>query len=304
MRRRGFLRVGTGALFLAAAAFAGGADASNLIDRNATAVRLVVTKDGAAHLLYSARGKFQHVVAYGGINAEFPNPAKKQVALKLNYSGGWGTRYYVRDPDRLVDTCAKYDGPALYWAIAACKAPDGSYWVAQNWQRMLPNHGIPPNADTGVWELRLSHWKGPLPALTVKTDWAYAGRWEHLYGSLTYLGRPMYGFHTTRYGAPTDNWGVLLYLDTLDSRYGKGWQRAESFVTHNPTGIFCYVQGPHNDGTPTGAGYRYRITAVGPGVLPDVVWLGNPPGAYDKARDEQANEEQRQSYSDKACRPN
>ena len=114
----------------------------------------------------------------------------------------------------------------------------------------------------------------------------------------------MYGFRTNRFGAPLDNWGALLYLDTFDSRYGKGWQRAESFVTHNPTGIFCYVLGPHSDGTPTGAGYHYRMTAVGPGVLPDVVWLGDPPGPYDRTRDQQANDEQRQSYSDKLCRPN
>lgn len=140
--------------------------------------------------------------------------------------------------------------------------------------------------------------------LTVKTDWAYGGRWEHVYGSLKYLGHPMHGFGTTRSGNPTDRWGVLLHLDTLDSRYGKGWQRADSFVTHNPSGIFCYVLGAHSDGTPTGAGYRYRVTAVGPGVLPDVVWVGDPPGTYTRERDDQANEEQRLFYSDRLCRPN
>ncbi len=280
------------------------AHASNLVDRNATAVRIVVTRDGAAHLLYSARGSYHHVVAYGGINASFPDRARRQVGLKLNYVGGWRTRYHVRNPRRLVNTCRPYDGPPLYWAVAACKAPDGSYWVAQSWQRMLPNHGLPANEAAGAWELRLSHWKGPLPALTVKTDWAYAGRWEHVYGSLTYLGRPMYGFGTTATGNPTDKWGVLIHLDTLDSRYGKGWQRADSFVTHNPKGIFCYVLGPHADGTPNGAGYKYRVTAVGPGALPDVVWIGDPPGTYTKERDQLANEEQRLSYSDRLCRPN
>ncbi|MFN2468912.1 MAG: hypothetical protein ABR521_12370 [Gaiellaceae bacterium] len=136
----------------------------------------------------------------------------------------------------------------------------------------------------------------------MKTDWAYAGRWEHLYGSLTYRGRPMYGFGTTSYGAPLDNWGNLIYLDSFNSAYGKGWKRVDSFVSHNPTGIFCYVLGTRGN-RPAGNGERYRATAVGPGVLPDVLWTGESPGPYDRARDLEANEEQRRSYSDKLCRP-
>jgi hypothetical protein len=287
---------------LAAAALAPTAASSNLIDRDAIGVRLIVTRDGAAHLLYTARGKAQHVVAWGAINADFPTRGKKQVEFKVNYSGGWRTPYFVKDPSSLVNTCGRYDGPKLPFFVVGCRARDGSYWAIQSWQRMLPNLGVKAPPDLAVHELRLSHWKGPLPVLTVGRDWAYAGKWQHLYGSLKYLGRPMYGFGTTRYGAPTDNWGDLIYLDTFNSPWGRGWRRVDSFVSHNPKGIFCYVLSDKH-GRPAGAGSKYRMTAVGPGVLPDVVWRGRSLGAYNARIDAEADAEQRRSYTDGTCTP-
>ena len=40
------------------------------------------------------------------------------------------------------NACAPYDGPALVYLVAACKAPDGSYWALQRWQRGLPLLGF------------------------------------------------------------------------------------------------------------------------------------------------------------------
>jgi hypothetical protein len=54
--------------------------------------------------------------------------------------------------------------------VIECKAADGSYW--EEWQRELPDYGVAPTATQAVWELRLSHWTGVLPVLTVHTDWA------------------------------------------------------------------------------------------------------------------------------------
>jgi hypothetical protein len=84
-------------------------------------------------------------------------------------------------------------------------------------------------------------------------------------------------------GAPTDGYGRLIYLDTYNSRYGRGWRRENSFVAHKPTGVFCYgfytydpTRGyPHPDGYPStprgpGNGEKYRLTVNGPGVTPDV----------------------------------
>lgn len=79
---------------------------------------------------------------------------------------------------------------------------------------------------------------------------------------------------------------------------------AESFVTHKPTAIFCYVFGPHRDGTPVGAGTQYRLTVQGPGALPDVTKYVAPPGPWDRTQDQQANAEQLRAFSDNLCRPN
>jgi hypothetical protein len=97
--------------------------------------------------------------------------------------------------------------------------------------------------------------------------------------------------------APLDSYGRNIYLDTFNSRYGGGWERENSFVAHRPTGVFCYMV------RPGGRGKRYRATVIGPGVTPDIVWEGVAPGAFDEARDAEANEEQRQ-MRDRLCRPN
>jgi hypothetical protein len=107
------------------------------------------------------------------------------------------------------------------------------------------------------------------------------------------MGQPVYGFRSTHYGAPTDGYGRLLYLDTHNSAYGPGWRRENSFLAHNPTGVFCYGFFKHNAGAggyahpptfsgirPEGFGDTYRITAKGPGVTPDVMWTDNALHAF------------------------
>ena len=275
--------------------------ASNLIDRNAKDVTLQVNSAGMALLTYRTGGKTKHVLAWGAVNAHTPTVGVPQVAFKVDYSGGWSISHKL--PllwQRFHSVCGPYQGPKLAWVVAACTAPDGTNWALQSWQRMLPNFGVAPSdASQTVWELRLSHWKGPLADFTVKQDWAYH-RWDNLYGSYTYQGRPMYGFHTNAQGAPLDNYGVLVYLDTFNSAYGPGWMRENSFVTHNPTGVFCYGFFPHG-GRPSGVGQSYRATVVGAGVLPDQVWEGSTLGPYDKDRDTRANEERKSLFSDKLC---
>ncbi len=49
------------------------------------------------------------------------------------------------------DACRPYDGPALPLLITACKAPDGTYWALQAWQRNLPMRGFEPWTD---WQTR------------------------------------------------------------------------------------------------------------------------------------------------------
>src|SRR6185295_7300104 len=66
-------------------------------------------------------------------------------------------------------------------------------------------------------------------------------------------------------------------VDTFNSRYGKGWHRENSFLTHHrghTLGDFCYGFFPHF-GHPSGQGTKYRATAEGPGVTPVVMWAAD-----------------------------
>ena len=308
------LRLGRCGLLAVAAAVAAiaapAARASQLIDRDATAVRLQVNQ-GQALLQYRAHGRSRRVLAWGAVNARPPSTTVPQVKFRLDYSGfgfnGGG--------------CAQYTGPALPWLVAACDGPDGSFWAAQSFPQPLPDLGFTPwtSAQQMRW-LELSHWTGPIPQLTVGQDWVYGGKFRELYGRLMFLGQPVYGLHTTRYGAPTGGYGSLVYLDVLDApAYGPGWRRENSFVTHKGSGGFCYGfyrfdptrGGYHHPPDATarrgpGVASEYRLTAHGPGVAPDVGWTGSALGPYDRANPDDAALEQRSlaeitSWGDRSC---
>ena len=270
------------ALF-AAAALPEVAHASQLVARNTSSERLAVSAEGRALLTFHSRGRLQRVLAWGALNAGMPNETKNQEEFTIDYSGGWGT-YHRAVWKTLRNSCRPYRGPQLAWLVAACTAPDGSHWAVQRWRRHQANFGIPPwKSGHGAWELRLSHWRGPLAQLEVWLDWSYGGSWHHLFGRLTYRGLPVHGFWTTPSGDPLDDYGRVLYLDTLDSAYGPGWRRENGFVSRNPDGTFCYGFVPHEthigESRPPGNGRRYRLSASGPGVTPDIVWEG--PGLHD-----------------------
>jgi hypothetical protein len=274
---------------------------SQLIDRNATSVQLVVDAKGEAMINYTAGGKVKHVLAWGAVNAIPPNQSHPQVAFSLDYSGGYG-RYHITDYwQRAPWECMPYDGPALAWTVAACKAPDGSYWALQAWQRALPDLGVTPTPAQAAVELHLSHWTGSAPVLDITTDWSYR-KFVHLFGTLTYGGVAVYGFKSTESGVPLDTYGRNIYIDTLDSAYGSGWKRENSFLTHKPNGSFCYGFYPHGS-HPEGAGSELRATVIGPGVAPDVMWQGASPGPYDATADAAANAKEK-TIGDPQCAVN
>jgi hypothetical protein len=277
---------------VAALAIAPTASASELIGRNATNVRLQVDAAGHALVTFRSEGQAKSVVAWGAVDAREPSRAQPQVAFSVTVGGAIGR-----------NVCGAYRGPSLAWRVAACTAPDGTHLGVQAWQRSLPNYGASASGDRAAWELRLSHWSGPLPVLEVATDWSYR-RFHHLYGRLTYRGKPVFGFRSTRYGVPLDAYGRNVYLDTFGSGYGSGWKRVNSFLAHNPRGTFCYGFYPHG-GAGTGEGTRYRATVIGPGVVPDVMWQGESPGTYDATRDADANAAQRTLFGgDRLCKIN
>jgi hypothetical protein len=256
--------------------------ASDRIGLNASHVALAVSKDGKRALVtYRSGGTTKHVLAWGAVDALPPSETVPQVRFKLDFTGGWKT-YAHAVWQHFGNACRRYDGPVLAGELAACKAPDGSYWALQAWQPYLPHRGYGAWLSSQTqWELHVSHWTGPLAELDVYRDWAFNGQAHDLFGRLTYGGVPVHGFGTGKNGGPSDRYGRSLYIDTFDSAYGSGWKRETSIVFRKPSGGFCYSFWPTHDKTlpgypnnlrPPGEGKRYRITVMGPGVTPDVMW--------------------------------
>src|SRR2546423_14112760 len=77
------------ATLVASLAVAGTASAAQLIDRNASGVRIAANAKGEAMLTYRAHGAVRHVLVWGAINARTPAAGGQQVKLKVDYSGGW-----------------------------------------------------------------------------------------------------------------------------------------------------------------------------------------------------------------------
>lgn len=259
---------------------------SAIIGHNATRATLTIDRQGRAHVSYSSGGGRKTLVAWGAINARTPSRIRPQVRFRFRYGNKGG------------GVCLPYDGPPLAWLVKACKAPDGSYWALQSWQRLKPNYG----GTVGTWELHLSHWRGALPQLSIYQNWVDGGV-RHIFGRLTYGGRGVFGFNSTAHGNPLDSYGRNVYLDTFDSAYGKGWHRENGFLTHrrgHTAGDFCYAFYPHS-GHPSGSGSKYRATVEGPGVTPDVMWTGTDIGHYNPTVQGQMRALE-QSWGDPRCR--
>jgi hypothetical protein len=304
---------------LAAALLAPAAFGAQLIDRNASSVKIAADAKGEGLLTYTAGGKLKHVLIWGAVGARVPTPGGTQLKFQVDYSGGWG-KYHTVYWKTFHNTCGQYDGPALPNLVAACRATDGTYWAAQSWPQPLPDLGFAPwtPALSANW-LEVSHWTGDLAKLELDTSWVYSGRFENVFGRLSYGGSGVYGYGTTRYGAPTDGFGRLIYLDTFNSAYGPGWRRENSFVPHNPTGVFCYgfftfdptkggyIHPPGQTGIRgPGVGERYRLTAEGPGVTPNVEAIIPGLHPYDENDPNDVDYQRQQaavlaSWGDKQC---
>jgi hypothetical protein len=245
---------------------------------NVSAPTLQVNKQGIALVTYRTHeGNVRHVLVWGAINANAPSPDVPQVRFKYDYSGGWKSRHNANYWKTFKNACGNYDGPQLQLVVAACKAPDGSYWALQAWQRGLPLLGFKPwTAGQSAWELHVSHWSGPLPQLNVQTHWTYNHSAIGVFGQFLYMGKPVFGFKSTAEGNPLGRYERNVYIDTHDSAYGQGWYRESGILTHNPTGTFChsfvpqkpFPGYPSQEMRPAAPGDQYRFTIMGPGVMP------------------------------------
>lgn len=286
----------TGVPVLAALALAAGAapgSASELLqDPNVKLASLKVNGKGEALLTYRrGDGSVRRVLAWGALNARAPSEDVPQVRFRWDYAGGWGKYRNGKYWQGFKNGCRPYDGPPLPMLVAACKAPNGTYWSVQAWQRRLPLLGFDPWLPHHTnWELHVAHWSGELPVLEVHPNWTYGGKWQGVFGRYTYLGQPIFGFGANAKGVPKDKYGRNLYIDTLNSAYGPGWKRESGILTHKGTGTFChsfvpqrpFVGYPSQEIRPPANGERYRFTVGGPGVLP--VMQVEVPGLSDNDR--------------------
>ena len=300
--------------FLVAAVAAGPAAASEaLSDVNVEGLTLAVNRKGEALLTYKREnGTIRRVLVWGAVDSLRPDAVVPQVRFKYDYAGGWGKyrKLYWRT---FRSACRPYDGPALVYLLASCKAPDGSYWAVQAWVRQLPLLGFAPflpfHDDV---EAHVSHWSAPLGVLEVSPNWSYGMTAQSLFGRLSYAGAPVHGFGSTRTGNPRDRYGRNVYIDTFDSAYGKGWKRESGILVHRPTGTFChsfvpqkpFPNYPSQRMRPAAPGEKYRVTVMGPGVTPLIQWDGPGLTNADKANDPEYNKHfDDMMAGDKICAP-
>ncbi|MGN6378390.1 MAG: hypothetical protein ACTHNU_05520 [Gaiellales bacterium] len=296
IRRLRNLVVAAAAAALVALSVAQPAGAAGMLARGAKWESIKVNKIGVALVSYYAHGHTYHTLVWGARNARQPSRTARQVRFHINYSGGYGSFLGMGywKTVRKHNVCGRYRGPRLWRMVTACTMPDGSNWALQSWQADLADNGWRPSAVNMAPQLFVSHWSGSLPKLWFKADWTYAGAkggpFDDIYGHFTYLGQPVYGYSSTRRGAPTDGYGRLVALDTYRPPWSGGyrqpdtWWRQNSFLTHRPMGDFCAgvfrrIAGVRTRTRP-GRGRAYRIIANGPGVTPVVEWQDSPPGHY------------------------
>ena len=123
----------------------------------------------------------------------------------------------------------------------ACKAPDGTYWALQRWQRLLPMRGIRAvPARAGRVRAASLALVGPLPVLEVSPNWTYGGSWQGLFGRLTYLGQPGLRVPHAVGAATAMPYARFFYVDTFNSAFGPGWKHDAGKVAHSRNGAFCY----------------------------------------------------------------
>ena len=140
------------------------ASASEIIDRNASNVSLKVASNGQALVSFNARGKRWNVLAWGAMNATASDddPQADRVQARLL---GWlraPTSATSGRPSRTP--AAPTTAPSCSGSSPAARRPTARTGRSSPGSARSPTTASRPRAKSAVWELRLSHWRGELPA--------------------------------------------------------------------------------------------------------------------------------------------
>ena len=123
--------------------------------------------------------------------------------------------------------CRPYDGPPLPMLVAACKAPDGSYWTIQAWQRRA---ALPRLRPLAAAPHELGAPRRPLVEAAARARGSSELDVRRHGGRASSAATATWGTGArvrapTPKGVPKDMYGRNLYIDTLNSAYGPGWKR-------------------------------------------------------------------------------
>jgi hypothetical protein len=233
---------------LAAAGSTG--SSSRILDRNTRSETLRISGD-QADITWRGGAGTGRISLWGAIDGLDPvdrngdrRPDRPQIKFRKDYSG---------QSMRGGGSCGRYTGPKLPYVVAACTAPDGSWWTLQRFERLKANGGG-TSAPVELWP---SHFRSVAQFVGVQT------KGNLVIGRYTFRGRPIHGFRSTSWGVPLDGYGRNVYLDLYNSPLGPGWHRENSFLAKMSDGRFEHR-------LKSGKAERYRVCAIGPGVTPIV----------------------------------
>lgn len=145
-----------------------------------------------------------------------------------------GGRITGRDVSRPISTVT------IPMRVLVRRTSDGRLWALQAW-RVLPR---------GPVELHLSRWRGAPTRIEAESPCCADGR---LRGTVTFGGRPVYGFSPTPEGKRIRS---IAYVD--HARRAGGWARAAGVFLRPPAGSFALFLQSRWRST------RYRVTVPGP----------------------------------------
>ena len=178
------------------------------------------------------------------------------------------------------------------WRCGAARCPtDRSGRCSRGWAQSCPTTAGCRRTATPTTSCGRRTGTAALPKFWLKADWIYGDRYDHLYGQLTYKGTPVYGGSSTGRGSPTDSYGRLVTIDTLEPPWKGGLQAGRRLVPvqqlpRTPPRAATSATASTSTSPESriaacpGDGKRYRATVNGPGVTPVLYWEGPPPGHY------------------------
>jgi hypothetical protein len=146
---------------------------------------------------------------------------------------------------RLVgpDVSRAATAPALPFAKAVRRAPDGTLYALQAWRVKAG----------GPVELHFSRWKGSLTMVTLTSEALPTG--ERLVGRATFQGKPVAGYSRTNSGI---RYRIYAFLDCFACPQPQ-WRRIAG-VAPRADGEFRLLVQPQFEGS------RYRVTIAGPNL--------------------------------------